>query len=92
MGSLCSPQKRHFVDHRRVLIRGGCGGDGVSCFHSEPRKEFGGPDGGDGGDGGHVILKGTCPQGPCGKDRGVCSSLGWSVSSFLSAWEFEFKC
>ncbi|XP_025787910.1 mitochondrial ribosome-associated GTPase 2 [Puma concolor] len=49
--------KRHFVDHRRVLIRGGCGGDGVSCFHSEPRKEFGGPDGGDGGDGGHVILK-----------------------------------
>ncbi|XP_042786422.1 mitochondrial ribosome-associated GTPase 2 [Panthera leo] len=49
--------KRHFVDHRRVLVRGGCGGDGVSCFHSEPRKEFGGPDGGDGGDGGHVILK-----------------------------------
>ncbi|XP_077612956.1 mitochondrial ribosome-associated GTPase 2 [Crocuta crocuta] len=49
--------KRHFVDHRRVLIRGGHGGDGVSCFHSEPRKEFGGPDGGDGGDGGHVILR-----------------------------------
>ncbi|XP_047709406.1 mitochondrial ribosome-associated GTPase 2 isoform X3 [Prionailurus viverrinus] len=54
---LFSHHKRHFVDHRRVLIRGGCGGDGVSCFHSEPRKEFGGPDGGDGGDGGHVILK-----------------------------------
>ncbi|TKC45016.1 hypothetical protein EI555_003528, partial [Monodon monoceros] len=45
--------KRHFVDHRRVLVRGGRGGDGVSCFHSEPRKEFGGPDGGDGGYGGH---------------------------------------
>lgn len=29
----------------------------MSCFHSEPRKEFGGPDGGDGGNGGHVILK-----------------------------------
>nr|KAF6330509.1 mitochondrial ribosome associated GTPase 2 [Myotis myotis] len=49
--------KRHFVDHRRVLVRGGRGGDGVSCFHSEPRKEFGGPDGGDGGNGGHIILR-----------------------------------
>ncbi|XP_004456741.2 mitochondrial ribosome-associated GTPase 2 [Dasypus novemcinctus] len=49
--------KRFFVDHRRVLVRGGHGGDGMSCFHSEPRKEFGGPDGGDGGSGGHVILK-----------------------------------
>lgn len=29
----------------------------MSCFHSEPRKEFGGPDGGDGGHGGHVILR-----------------------------------
>lgn len=50
-------QKKHFVDYRRVLVRGGRGGDGVSCFHSEPRKEFGGPDGGDGGSGGHVILR-----------------------------------
>ncbi|KAM4831330.1 mitochondrial ribosome-associated GTPase 2 isoform X3 [Urocitellus parryii] len=49
--------KRYFVDHRRVLVRGGNGGSGVSCFHSEPRKEFGGPDGGDGGNGGHVILR-----------------------------------
>ncbi|XP_016831439.1 mitochondrial ribosome-associated GTPase 2 isoform X2 [Cricetulus griseus] len=49
--------KRHFVDHRRVLVRGGNGGSGMSCFHSEPRKEFGGPDGGDGGDGGHIILR-----------------------------------
>ncbi|XP_049632332.1 mitochondrial ribosome-associated GTPase 2 [Suncus etruscus] len=48
--------KRYFVDHRRVLVRGGHGGHGMSCFHSEPRKEFGGPDGGDGGNGGHVIL------------------------------------
>ncbi|XP_057557470.1 mitochondrial ribosome-associated GTPase 2 isoform X3 [Hippopotamus amphibius kiboko] len=56
-GVLCSLQKRHFVDHRRVLVQGGRGGDGASCFHSEPRKEFGGPDGGDGGNGGHVILR-----------------------------------
>lgn len=53
--------KRHFVDHRRVLVRGGSGGSGMSCFHSEPRKEFGGPDGGDGGNGGHIILRGTSP-------------------------------
>ncbi|XP_026643037.1 mitochondrial ribosome-associated GTPase 2 isoform X5 [Microtus ochrogaster] len=49
--------KRHFVDRRRVLVRGGNGGSGISCFHSEPRKEFGGPDGGDGGNGGHIILR-----------------------------------
>ncbi|XP_003787805.1 mitochondrial ribosome-associated GTPase 2 [Otolemur garnettii] len=49
--------KRHFVDHRRVLVCAGNGGAGASCFHSEPRKEFGGPDGGDGGNGGHVILR-----------------------------------
>ncbi|KAM6163894.1 mitochondrial ribosome-associated GTPase 2 [Rhynchocyon petersi] len=49
--------KRYFVDHRRVLVRGGDGGHGMSCFHSEPKKEFGGPSGGDGGNGGSVILR-----------------------------------
>ncbi|XP_077785479.1 mitochondrial ribosome-associated GTPase 2 isoform X3 [Podarcis muralis] len=48
---------RYFVDHRRVYVVGGKGGDGISCFHSEPRKIYGGPDGGDGGDGGDIILK-----------------------------------
>ncbi|CAH2311131.1 mitochondrial ribosome-associated GTPase 2 [Pelobates cultripes] len=48
---------RHFVDQRRVRVLGGSGGNGASCFHSEPRKEYGGPDGGDGGNGGHVIFK-----------------------------------
>uniref|UniRef100_A0A8D0C2L4 Mitochondrial ribosome-associated GTPase 2 n=1 Tax=Salvator merianae TaxID=96440 RepID=A0A8D0C2L4_SALMN len=50
-------QTQYFVDHRRVHVVGGKGGDGISCFHSEPRKPFGGPDGGDGGDGGHIIFK-----------------------------------
>uniref|UniRef100_A0A8D0HAC4 Mitochondrial ribosome-associated GTPase 2 n=1 Tax=Sphenodon punctatus TaxID=8508 RepID=A0A8D0HAC4_SPHPU len=36
---------------------GGNGGEGITSFHSEPRKEFGGPDGGNGGDGGRIILK-----------------------------------
>ncbi|XP_063153040.1 mitochondrial ribosome-associated GTPase 2 [Candoia aspera] len=48
---------RYFVDHRKVHVVGGKGGDGIACFLSEPRKEFGGPDGGDGGDGGHIIFK-----------------------------------
>ncbi|KAG8513306.1 Mitochondrial ribosome-associated GTPase 2, partial [Galemys pyrenaicus] len=63
----CALQRRHFVDHRRVLVRGGSGGGGASCFHSEPRKEFGGPDGGDGGSGGHVVLRGRCRA--CGAER-----------------------
>ncbi|XP_063815381.1 mitochondrial ribosome-associated GTPase 2 [Pseudophryne corroboree] len=49
--------KRYFVDHRKVRIVGGAGGNGACCFLSEPRKEFGGPDGGDGGNGGSVIFK-----------------------------------
>ncbi|KAL7985631.1 hypothetical protein Chor_004201, partial [Crotalus horridus] len=34
---------RYFVDHRKVRVIGGKGGDGIACFLSEPRKEFGGP-------------------------------------------------
>ncbi|KFV72880.1 Mitochondrial ribosome-associated GTPase 2, partial [Struthio camelus australis] len=47
----------YFVDHRKVRVIGGQGGGGGHSFHSEPRKQFGGPDGGNGGDGGHVIFK-----------------------------------
>lgn len=36
----------------------GSGGKGACSFHSEPRKEWGGPDGGNGGDGGSIIIKG----------------------------------
>ncbi|XP_029012879.1 mitochondrial ribosome-associated GTPase 2 [Betta splendens] len=48
---------RHFVDHRRVKLVAGSGGKGACSFHSEPRKEFGGPNGGNGGDGGSIIIK-----------------------------------
>ncbi|XP_037334227.1 mitochondrial ribosome-associated GTPase 2 [Pungitius pungitius] len=48
---------RHFVDHRRVKLQAGSGGRGASSFHSEPRKEWGGPDGGNGGDGGSILFK-----------------------------------
>uniref|UniRef100_A0A8C6UQZ5 Mitochondrial ribosome-associated GTPase 2 n=1 Tax=Neogobius melanostomus TaxID=47308 RepID=A0A8C6UQZ5_9GOBI len=48
---------RYFVDHRHVRLVAGTGGKGASTFHSEPRKEWGGPDGGNGGDGGSIIIK-----------------------------------
>ncbi|KAL4655283.1 mitochondrial ribosome-associated GTPase 2 [Arapaima gigas] len=48
---------RHFVDHRRVRLIAGSGGKGACSFLSEPRKEWGGPDGGNGGDGGSIVLK-----------------------------------
>lgn len=58
IASFCASQTRHFVDHRRVKLVAGSGGKGASSFHSEPRKEWGGPDGGNGGDGGSIIIKG----------------------------------
>ncbi|KAM4737295.1 mitochondrial ribosome-associated GTPase 2 [Anableps anableps] len=48
---------RYFVDYRRVKLVAGSGGKGACSFHSEPRKEWGGPDGGNGGDGGSIIIK-----------------------------------
>ncbi|XP_062315234.1 mitochondrial ribosome-associated GTPase 2 isoform X1 [Osmerus eperlanus] len=48
---------RHFVDYRNVKLIAGAGGKGACTFHSEPRKEWGGPDGGNGGDGGNIIIK-----------------------------------
>ncbi|KAL1249428.1 hypothetical protein QQF64_020433, partial [Cirrhinus molitorella] len=48
---------RYFVDHRRVKVVAGSGGNGASTFHSEPWKEWGGPDGGNGGAGGDIIVK-----------------------------------
>ncbi|KAM9786020.1 mitochondrial ribosome-associated GTPase 2 [Neosynchiropus ocellatus] len=65
---------RHFVDHRRVKFVAGSGGKGASCFHSEPRKEWGGPDGGNGGDGGSVIIKGEFKMTSC-RDRRSDSGL-----------------
>ncbi|KAJ0036947.1 hypothetical protein NQD34_005624 [Periophthalmus magnuspinnatus] len=48
---------RYFVDYRNVRLVAGAGGKGACSFHSEPRKEWGGPDGGNGGDGGSVVIK-----------------------------------
>ena len=46
-----------FLDHVKIYIKAGNGGDGSPSFRREKFIEFGGPDGGDGGKGGSIILR-----------------------------------
>ncbi|MDC0047754.1 GTPase ObgE [Verrucomicrobia bacterium] len=50
-------KKRQFVDHVRIYVRAGDGGNGIVHFRREKYVPKGGPDGGDGGNGGDVVLK-----------------------------------
>src|SRR5437867_13323624 len=54
---LTEPRERSlFVDHTRIVVRGGRGGNGGLSVRREKCVAMGGPDGGSGGRGGDVIL------------------------------------
>jgi GTP-binding protein len=45
-----------FIDHAKIHVRAGNGGDGMVSFHTARYVPNGGPDGGDGGNGGSIIF------------------------------------
>ena len=51
-------QSGSFLDHVKIYITAGKGGDGCMSFRREKFIEFGGPNGGCGGKGGDVIIQG----------------------------------
>ena len=46
----------NFVDHVRITVKAGNGGNGSTSFHREKFVINGGPDGGDGGNGGDILI------------------------------------
>ena len=46
----------HFIDHVKITVKAGNGGNGSASFHREKFVQNGGPDGGDGGRGGNIVF------------------------------------
>ncbi len=46
-----------FVDHVKIYVKAGDGGNGCTSFRREKYVPLGGPDGGDGGKGGNILLR-----------------------------------
>ena len=47
----------NFIDHAKIFVKAGKGGNGCMAFLREKFRPKGGPSGGDGGNGGNIILK-----------------------------------
>ena len=58
-----------FIDHSKIYVKAGDGGNGAVSFHREKYVTNGGPDGGDGGDGGDVVFVAT--------SRHVAEQFSW---------------
>ena len=54
--------KSKFIDHARIFVRAGSGGDGHIGFHRAKFIPKGGPNGGDGGRGGDLVFVGSTHQ------------------------------
>ena len=46
-----------FVEHVKIYVKAGDGGNGAVSFRREKYVAAGGPDGGDGGRGGNIVLR-----------------------------------
>ena len=46
-----------FIDHVKIYIKAGNGGNGAVSFRREKYVAAGGPDGGDGGRGGNIVFR-----------------------------------
>lgn len=82
-------QSGSFLDHVKIYITAGKGGDGCMSFRREKFIEFGGPNGGCGGKGGDVIIQGESNlttllelaynphiEAPCGEKGGTYNKTG----------------
>jgi GTP-binding protein len=65
-----------FIDHAKLKVRAGNGGDGAVSFRREKFVPKGGPDGGDGGRGGDIIALG---------DENVNTLLDYRFSKLYAA-------
>lgn len=84
-----------FIDHVKIYLKSGDGGNGCVSFHREKFIEFGGPDGGTGGKGGDIVFEADpnlntlidfrytqhfkAPKGENGRGRNCTGAQGKSI-------------